>query len=103
MIKLVVVNFNLDVGPGQRSDEHPSFQYYVQSLADVPVVGDYVGMMSWSKDRGYYRRMVKVTARRIAYEPQPDERYDEDTEMTYFVTLMVEPADKDKGMPDFRG
>ncbi len=65
-------------------------------------MGDYVGMMTWSNERNAYsRRMVRVTARRIMYEPQPNGGYDETTDMTYYVTLMV-VADSLKGGPDFR-
>ncbi len=99
MIKLVIVGFNEYLGRDERPNEHPSFQYFVKTLADAPLVGDYVGMKVWSKERGYVNRLVRVRARRIEPDP-PHDRYHEDTEMSYYVTLMVE---KDASASDFRG
>ncbi len=103
MIKTVHINFNQDNGPGQRASEHISFPYQVTTLADVPLVGDYIALWAWSEERQYYRRNVAVTGRLIYTEPRPEDRFDEHTEMTYIVTLMVKPVTKSDGMPDFRG
>ncbi|GEM_PF-6007395 len=96
------VHFNLDRHDGSRPDEHPSFQFYVNSLGDVPMVGDYVGMPTWSKEfNGFSRRLVRVTARRVTLsEPEHGEdRYDPAKAVGMYVTLMVELA---ADAPDFR-
>lgn len=105
MVRKVVVNFNMMVDPSMRADQHPSFQYYVTTLGDVPVVGDYVGMLTWNQaEKRFSRRMVKVTGRRVVVsEPRDDDRYEPEDELTIFVTLMVEATSKADGMPDFRG
>jgi hypothetical protein len=98
----VAVHFNLDRRDGSRPDEHPSFQFYVDSLGDVPIVGDYVGMPTWSKEfNGFSRKLVRVSARRVTLsEPERgEERYDPAKAVGMFVTLMVEIA---ADAPDFR-
>jgi hypothetical protein len=97
------VNWNLERHDGNRADEHPSFQFYVKSLGDVPAVGDYVSMPTWNHEQNRpSSRLVKVTARRVLMYPPPEAgRYEEEDEISYIVTLMVEIPEK-KDMPDFR-
>jgi hypothetical protein len=104
MVKDVLFYFNLVTKDGFRPDEHASMQHYVNSLADVPAVGDYVDMPRGSDERGHtIRTPVRVIGRRIVYQPQGEvERFASDDPLTIIVTLMVERASIDTGMPDFR-
>jgi hypothetical protein len=104
MTKEVVFHFNLR-GPNEnfRPDETPSFQHHVSSLGDVPTVGDYVDMLRYTEATGYHTTAVKVVGRRIMFSPHPEGgRYAPDDPLTIIVTLMVEKASRESGMPDFR-
>ena len=96
----VNVSWNLDRHDGERPNETPSFSFSVKSLADVPLVGDYV-LMPTSKEGRASQSLVKITARRVSMDPPEAGRYGADEDINFGVTLMVEiPRKEDR--PDFR-
>jgi hypothetical protein len=103
MTESVSFRFNLWTSKDTRPIETPSFQHYVNSLGDVPAVGDYVDMLRWSDERGYHHTAVRVMARFVTYSPYPDgTQFDSDDPLHIDVALMVEKASRETGMPDFR-